>query len=331
MTSSRKISVYGAYGHTGRFIVSELCKRGWKATLLGRDIDKLRAVASEHGGLEVRAAFIDDPVSLDDALTGSGAVINCAGPFAFTAAPIMEAALRAKISYFDVVAEPEIAAAAFQNYTTRAQATNIIIAPALGFYGGLGNLLATATMGNWAYADEISLAYALNSWKPTAGTRTTIHAAKERRGGKRLVFSNGHLQLCADEGAITTWTFPEPIGVQTVVAEFTTADSVTMSQHLKAQEIHEYMTLAPLKDLSDPDLSPPPIVDASGRSAQTFLIETVIRQGNQQRRGIVSGRDIYAITAPIVVEAMERALRKQTELSGVLAISQITTNVDIIL
>ncbi|MGI8780802.1 MAG: hypothetical protein ACR2L8_11695, partial [Solirubrobacteraceae bacterium] len=42
----------------------------------------------------------------------------------------------------------------------------------------------------------------------------------------------------------------QPIGTQTVIAEFPTADSVTISRHVKTPEIRTYMTLAPLKDLS---------------------------------------------------------------------------------
>ena len=36
-----QVTVYGAYGHTGRFIVRELLKRGWTPVLAGRDAAKL--------------------------------------------------------------------------------------------------------------------------------------------------------------------------------------------------------------------------------------------------------------------------------------------------
>jgi hypothetical protein len=68
------------------------------------------------------------------------------------------------------------------------------------------------------------------------------------------------------------------------------------------------MTLAPLGDLADPDLSPPPATDASGRSDQTFLVEVRVRKGGDERRAVARGRDIYAITAPLVVEAARRLL-----------------------
>lgn len=324
MISNRSVTVFGAYGHTGRFIVAELRKRGWTPILSGRDVHKLTAVADANGGLEVRAASIDDAASLDHAVAGAAAVINSAGPFAFTAAPVIEAALRTRTHYIDVAAEPEIAAAAFEHYASRARDAGIVVAPAVAFYGGLGNLLATAAMGDWPEADVITLAYALSSWKPTLGTRFTIAAARERREGRRLVFTNGRLEFRTDDAPTGEWTFPAPIGKQAVVAEFTTADSVTLSQHAKVGQIHEYMTLAPLRDLSDPDVSPPPSVDASGRSAQTFLIEAVVSRGGEERRAVVNGQDIYAITAPIVVEAAERVIANRRNLSGVLTGAQIS-------
>jgi uncharacterized protein YbjT (DUF2867 family) len=324
MPSNGTVAVFGASGHTGGFIVAELLRKGFRPVLSGRHLHKLNAVGTAHGGLEAREASLDAPVSLDQAMRGTAAVINCAGPFSVTAVPMIEAALRARIPYLDVVAEPDIAAATFEGYAGRAREAGVAIVPAVGFYGGLGDLLATAAMGDWSQADEITLAYALSSWKPTLGTRATIAAAEERRGGRRLVFSDGRLELRADRAPATEWTFSAPIGPQPVVAEFTTADSVTMSHHLKVKQIREYMTIAPLKDLSDPDPAPPPAIYKSGHSAQTFLLEAVVRSGGAERRAAASGRDIYASTAPLVVEATQRVLAGRGRVSGVIAAGELS-------
>ena len=323
MKSNRTVTVFGAYGHTGRFVVSELCRRGWTPILSGRDSDKLQALGATHAELEIRPASVDAPASIDRALVGAAAVINCAGPFAPTSAPLIEAALRARIPALDIAAEVEVAAAEFEQYADRAREAGIVIVPAMGFYGGLGDLLATAAMGNWPEADEICLAYALDSWKPTPGTRATIQTSKQRRGGRRLVFSNHRLEYRTDSAAIVDWVFPAPIGKQTVVSEFLTADSVTIPRHLRTQELLTYMTLAPLGDLSDPDLSPPVGVDASGRSAQTFLVEAVARLGGAERRAVARGQDIYAISAPLVVEATVRVVEGLAKTSGVVAAGEV--------
>jgi len=131
------------------------------------------------------------------------------------------------------------------------------------------------------------------------------------------------MELRTDDAPILNWSFPAPIGTQTVVGEFTTADSVTIPRHIGTAAISTYMTLAPLEDLDDPDLSPPPAADESGRSAQTFLVEVVVRSGQAERRAVARGRDIYAVTAPLVVEAAQRVVTGHAERVGVLAAGDI--------
>jgi short subunit dehydrogenase-like uncharacterized protein len=315
--------VYGAYGHTGRFITAELIARGFAPVLSGRDAHKLASLGAVHRGLAVRPAPLEDPAALARALAGVVAVINAAGPFALTAARVSEAAIQARVPYLDIAAEPDVVASTIEHLDVAARQAGIPVAPALGFYGGLGDLLATAVMDDWPQADDITLAYALSSWKPTPGTRRTIEAAEQRRAGRRLVFAERGLELRANEAPIAEWDFPAPLGRQRVSAEFTTADCITLSRHLKTRAIHEVMTLAPLQDLADPDLAPPPAVDARGRSAQTFLIEAIVRAGGQQRRGIVRGQDIYAVTAPLVVEALRRLLARPDAWRGVVSAGEI--------
>src|SRR5258708_9831145 len=134
MTSNQSVSVFGACGHTGRFVVLELRKRGWVPILSGRDAAKLNAMRDAHPGSEVRVATIDDPASLDRALSGAAAVINCAGPFIDTAAPVIDAALRSGIHYLDIAAEQPSVFAVFEQFADAARDAAIVVAPAMAFY-----------------------------------------------------------------------------------------------------------------------------------------------------------------------------------------------------
>ena len=118
---AHKIVVFGASGHTGRFVVSELARRRLTAVLASRDSEKLFALQKTHPAFEIRVGSINDPASLDQALLGGSLVINCAGPFLDTAAPLMEAALRARIHYLDVTAEQAVALAAFEKFSDAAR------------------------------------------------------------------------------------------------------------------------------------------------------------------------------------------------------------------
>ncbi|MER7466680.1 saccharopine dehydrogenase NADP-binding domain-containing protein [Streptomyces sp. NPDC097981] len=317
------VTVFGAYGHTGRFVVAELLDRGLTPILSGRDAGKLRALAGDFPGLDVRPAPADDPASLDRALAGAAAVVNCAGPFAATSAPVIEAALRARIAYLDVAAEVEAVADTFAHFADRARDAGIVVVPAMAFYGGLGDLLATAALGDAVAADEVHIAYALSSWQPTAGTRGSGKVSRGRREGRRLVYAKGRLELRTDEAPSSRWSFPAPVGNRAVVGEFTTADSVTIPRHLSAPDIHTFMTAEAVKDVLAPDTAPPEPVDERGRSAQTFLVDVTVRAGGTRRRAVARGQDIYAVTAPLVVEAVGRVLAGQVKTAGVAAPGEI--------
>ncbi|MEU9129838.1 saccharopine dehydrogenase NADP-binding domain-containing protein [Kitasatospora sp. NPDC048540] len=323
MGQARTVAVFGAYGHTGRFVVARLRERGFLPVLAGRDPGRLEALAAAHPGSEPRPASVDDPASLDRALAGTAAVINCAGPFATTAAPVIEAALRAGIPYVDVAAEIEANVDTFARFSDRARAAGAVVVPAMAFYGGLGDLLATTAMGDWTAADEVHIAYGLNGWHPTEGTRAAGRVSRERRGGRRVRFADGRLEYRDDAPPTLEWAFPDPMGPRAVVGEFTMADAVTVPRHLSVPEVHSYMTVEAVRELSAPDTPAPTPVDRDGRSAQTFLVDVVVRSGGAERRAVATGQDIYAVTAPLAVEAVERILTGRTRTAGVASAGEI--------
>jgi hypothetical protein len=309
------VTVFGAYGHTGRFVVAELLERGYVPILSGRDAGKLQVLAEAYPGLEVRPATVDDPASLDRALDGAAAVINSAGPFATTGGPVIEAALRAGVPYVDVAAEIEANLDTFARFADRVAGT--VVVPAMAFYGGLADLLVTTAMGDWAEADEVHIAYGLSSWHPTPGTVAAGRVSRERRDGRRVRFTNGALEYTEDALPTQDWDFPAPMGTRPVLGEFSMADVVTIPSHLSIPEVRTYMVAEAAKDLSAPDASAPAAVDERGRSSQTFVVDVVVRSGGEERRVSASGQDIYAVSAPLAVEAVHRILTGQTKATGV--------------
>lgn len=190
-TMNGRVAVIGARGHTGSFVVAELRRRGMTPIPCGRRTD------------------------MDVALRDADAVINCAGPFAATAAPAIESAIRAGIPYLDVTAELEVVTDTIASHA----GAGIPIVPAAAFYGGLGDLLATAAMGDRPVADHLTIAYALSSWRPTPGTRATGRVSAQRRDGRRIAYTGHRLQFRDGDAPRTEWTFPAPIGTRPVVPE----------------------------------------------------------------------------------------------------------------
>lgn len=319
MTSNHIVTVFGAYGHTGRFVVSELQKLGMKPILSGRDADKLNAFAAAYPDLEVRVASVDDAAALDKAISGAAAVINCAGPFIDTAIPVIEAALRAGVHYLDVAGEQGVVLNVFERFADAARDKSVVIVPAMAFFGGLGDLLATAAMGDWTAADEICVAIALDSWQPTLGTRMT--GQRRKPGGQRLFFSNNKLEP-AEPPPKRLWNFPAPFGTQEVLG-ISYPETITIPRHLQTPKLRTYINLAPILDIRNPETPPPTAADESGRSSQIFLVEAVARKGDEERRAIANGRDIYAVSAPIVAEATKRILDGRLKRTGVSAAGEL--------
>ncbi|MGC4940058.1 saccharopine dehydrogenase family protein [Kribbella sp. DT2] len=308
-----RIVVYGATGHTGQFVVAELRRRGHDPVVAGRDAAKLSTMYDE---LTSRPAATDDPQALDRALEGADAVINTAGPFALTAGPLVEAALRARIPYVDVAAEIEANVSTLTEYAGRAREAGTIVLPAMAFFGGLGDLLVTLAMGDRTAADEAHIAYGLSNWHPTPGTRTAGQVSHDRRDGRRVRFTNGVLEYHDDPATQEDWEFPPPLGRRTVIKGFTMADVVTVPSHLQIPEVGTSMAVEAAQDLADANTPAPTASDLDGRSDQTFVVDVVVRANGAEHRASATGRDIYAVSAPLAVEAVERILDGRTRTVG---------------
>jgi NAD(P)-dependent dehydrogenase (short-subunit alcohol dehydrogenase family) len=301
--NAEAVAVYGAAGHTGKFVVRELASRGYRTISIGRNAAPLSNGGPRDAREEWRRASCEDPDALDQALRGACAVINCAGPFLDTAPALVEAALRAGIHYFDVTAEQRSARQTLATFHDEARERGTVVLPAMAFYGGLADLLAANVTLGAKSVERIEIGVALDSWHPTEGTRETGN----RNTARRLIVSDGRLTPLPRPAPAQNWAFPEPFGVQEVVA-VPLSEIVTIHRHIPVRNVCSYMNPAPLRDLENPRTPPPTASDPSGRSSQRFVMDVHSVSGGRRARIAAIGYDIYAVTAPIIVEACVRVL-----------------------
>ena len=295
--NGESVLVYGASGHTGRFVVAELRRRGLPVILGGRSRARLADVAELHGLRRVREF---EPSATQEMLDDVGVVVNCAGPFLDTSLDVARAAVAAGAHYVDVSAEQGSVVELYRELDEPSRAAGVAVVPALGFYGAAADLLVSATLGDERRADAVHLAIGLDRWWPTSGTRAT--GARNTR--PRVVIRGGRL-VPFEPAAPRPWDFPPPLGTMQVES-MPFSEMITLERHLRLGEVVSLLTTSSLADLRDGATPPPDAVDGLGRSPQRFVVDARVLRADDERRALMSGRDIYAVTAPIAVEGVER-------------------------
>jgi hypothetical protein len=95
-------------------------------------------------------------------------------------------------------------------------------------------------------------------------------------------------------------------------------------------QIRSLLNRSALQDVRDARTPAPVAEDASGRSAQRFELAVRLVQNGLTRTASVRGQDIYAVTAPIVMDAASRLLRTGYERSGAMALAEAMDPLDLL-
>ncbi|MGP6459796.1 saccharopine dehydrogenase family protein [Pseudomonas parakoreensis] len=181
-----KWMIYGANGYTGELIARAAVSRGLKPVLAGRSRDKVEALARELG-LEARVFGLEDEVRLLAQIKGHDLVLHCAGPFSATAAPMMEACLRANAHYLDITGEIAVFEHA-QSLNDRARAAGVVICPGVGFDVVPTDCVAAALKNAMPDATHLALGFDSRSSFSPGTAKTSIEGmaqgGKLRRDGK---------------------------------------------------------------------------------------------------------------------------------------------------
>jgi len=126
-----RVLVYGANGYTGVLVAEEMRRQGLHPLLAGRNRDALEALGRRLG-LDVRVFDLGEAATVHAALDGCALLLNCAGPFSRTAAPLLEACLARGVHYLDITGEIDVFARC-HGADARARAAGIVVAPGTGF------------------------------------------------------------------------------------------------------------------------------------------------------------------------------------------------------
>ncbi|HAJ36171.1 MAG TPA: hypothetical protein DCL15_10800 [Chloroflexi bacterium] len=123
--------IYGANGYTGELTARVAVEQGLRPILAGRNAAQVAALA-DRLGLPYRVAALDNAAALDALLHAVAVVLHCAGPFIYTAQPMVDACLRNRVHYLDITGE----IAVFEALAARsdeAKRMGVMLLPGAGF------------------------------------------------------------------------------------------------------------------------------------------------------------------------------------------------------
>ena len=340
---SGPIAVYGATGYTGRLIAHELDRAGVEFRLAGRNREKLDRLAAElDSEAEVHAVSLEDERGLRDLLADCSAVVACAGPFHLHGEPVMRAAVDTATHYLDTTGEQPFMRLAWERYDRPATEAGVAVIPAMGFDYVPGDMIAALTASGMGPLETLRLAYRAKM-QPTRGT---MLSALEMIKGGDVEWRGGRLQPASQSVPRGSFDFGAPLG-ELKMTRYPAGEHVTVPRHIDTKRVETMLSAdsfapgpagallpfffrgaglamrTPLNNLTArliPRL--PEGASAEQRSRSNFTIGCEAVAGGRVSRGQISGRDIYGLTAALIVKGATIAATGGIEAGGALAPSQ---------
>ncbi len=187
--------LYGANGYTAKLILRFASEFGVKPFLAGRNELKIKPLAEEFG-CEYRIFDLSEKEKLDAALRETPVVLHCAGPFMFTARPMMEACLRTGTHYLDITGEIAVFEMA-SRFSEKAKAAGVMFMPGTGFDVVPTDCTALYLKKQLPNATHLRLAFASIGGSTSHGTAMTMvenlgQSGAVRQDGKITRVPVGH-------------------------------------------------------------------------------------------------------------------------------------------
>lgn len=180
--------LYGANGYTGKRIAREAVSRGLTPIVAGRDPATIEALADELW-CEARTFGLDESADVAAGLRGVKVVLNCAGPFSRTAAPLIEACLQVGASYLDITGEIDVIEHA-ATCDAAARAAGVTVLPSVGFDVVPTDCLAAMLHDALPDATHLTLAFTGTGVMSPGTLKTALEGIP--RGGR--VRRNGRIE-----------------------------------------------------------------------------------------------------------------------------------------
>jgi short subunit dehydrogenase-like uncharacterized protein len=298
MSNAKSWVLYGAAGYTGALIAQHAQECGHRPVLAGRNATAVTALA-EKLDLPHLTLRLDDATELAAALAGVDLVLNVAGPFLHTAAPLAEACLNAGAHYLDISNELQVFRALYDLHQ-RAEAADIAIIPGVGFGVVATNCLARYVSDAVGGAEHLEVATRAATAQAGPGVAATRQENLPYGGWAR---EKGQLHPLSLGSGITSVAFPDgPCHIMPVP----TGDLEAAFQATGAANIIAYTAIdAPAVDGKTPDKE-----SGAPQTYRSFGWARATNVAGATAQAWLQTGESYAFTAASSIRAVEEALKR---------------------
>jgi short subunit dehydrogenase-like uncharacterized protein len=232
--------LYGATGITGRLITEAALRRGDSPILAGRNADRVRQLAEQHG-LPWRAVDLTDDKALRRLVGSAPLTLLAASPFDTASLRVAYACIDTGTHYLDLANEIPVLEAMY-GLQDLASERNVTLLPGVGFGTVAADTLACHVVERLPTADVLDLTIDLYTAGSSPGARgSTLRAlasgAQVRRRGQltRVGFGSRTAGAVVPPGARTVVTVPS--GELAAVYRTTGVPNISVSRPLALPHI----------------------------------------------------------------------------------------------
>lgn len=316
-----KTLFYGITGYTGELILEEAKRQQFKAIIAGRNEEKVKILA-ERFGLSYRVFDLDDAAVLDTQLSDIDLVLHCAGPFHFTATPMIEACLRNNSHYLDLSGRVEGFEEAYLLHE-KAVLQKVMLMPGVGFDVVPSDCLVAHLHQQLPDATHLTLAIAMKNGGVSRGTAlSTIenlaNGATIRKNGKIISvplgqktrffkFGNWYESLCATApwGDISTAYHTANIpNIETYLA--TTEKGAKMMRFTK--NLKWLLKQSFIKNIAKKIIHSRPagLNETERLLSESYFYGEVTNEKGEQKSAVLRVDDAYVNTAQVAVHIVKK-------------------------
>jgi short subunit dehydrogenase-like uncharacterized protein len=341
------VLLYGATGKAGKLLAQRLVEEKFGLILAGRHRVRLERLSAELGNLETRVAPAHDCERLAECIRGCTVVVNCAGPYQRLGSNIITAALDSGADYLDASNEQHFLRDVYERLDSSARKKKRAVLSGFGFASSIGDLAATLATKQFDHSDEpfdeVTVAYAVNAFRPSRGTQLSALSAISESG---VAWVEDRWEAVLPAAEIRTVAIPAPFGIREALS-FPGGEVITVPRHISAKKVQTFASLVEDSTIGRafsraaaigspllPLLAKSPLLDLARayvganepqRSDRPIAFSVVARAERSFARHQVSlsGTDLYSLNTEFLALAAGKLERREVEQSGVLTPSEV--------